>query len=134
MKLMTLIVTASAGLLMSGVALAQDVMTANVPFEFQFGGKKLPAGEYKVDTSRAAHTGIVVLRENATEETGISIGAPGGAGVIGENRPHLVFRCGESGCVLNQIWTSAAEYQYSAPKGEKTQYTASIPMNAVRGE
>jgi hypothetical protein len=119
---------------MSGVALAQDPMTANVPFEFQYGGKKLPAGEYKVDTSRASLTGVVVVRDVATHETGISIGAPGGAGVIGANRPHLVFRCGQSGCVLNQVWTPAAEYQYSVPKGEKTQYTASIPMNAVRGE
>jgi hypothetical protein len=133
-KVMIVIVTASAALLMSGAAMAQSLMTAEIPFEFQFAGEKLPAGQYHVDTSNAARTGAVLIRHDETHKTAVSLGIHGGRDAVTENRPHLVFRCAGSGCVLHQVWTPLSEYIYSVPKAEKGQYSASIPMSAARGE
>lgn len=124
---------AAAAMLLSSAAMAQTVLTAKIPFEFQFGATTLPAGNYKIDASRALVTGLVLVQNSSTKDAAVRIGVhnetPGP-----EVRPRLVFRCGQSGCVLNQVWVPSAEYVYPAPKGDRSQYTASIPLNAVKAD
>lgn len=127
MKTMNLIQTAAAAILMTGAAMAQSPMTANVPFNFQFGGVNLPAGEYRVNTSRALETGIVLIQNDSTKQAVARIGVAGSPREANYS-PKLVFRCGDGGCVLSQVWSPESESQFSVPKSLKAQYSASIAL------
>lgn len=129
MRIFNLIQTAAAAILTTGAAMAQGPMTARVPFAFQFSGVDLPAGEYRVDTSRTLETGLVLMQNAGTNQAVIRIGVPDSPKRGSDDRPRLVFRCGaESGCVLSQVWSPVTGAHFAAPKGAEPRYTASIPL------
>ena len=133
MKKTNFLFCAAAAMVLSSAAMAQNVMTATIPFDFQFGGTTLPAGQYRVDTSRATLNGVVLVQNASTREAVMRIGIHNSTPAQ-EVRPRLVFRCGEAGCALNQIWVPSAEYIYSLPKADASQYRASIPLTTVKAD
>jgi len=126
---------AAGALLMSGAAWAQNLMTADVPFAFQFGGVSLPAGHYKIDDLRSPGSiKVVTIQNNETKKASMSIGIPESAGRTTVGNPRLVFRCGDSGCALQQVWLPDAAYSYSVPKATGHQYSASIALTRVQAD
>lgn len=134
MKALNLMMTAAAAVVMTGAAMAQSSMTASVPFGFQFGGASLPAGEYRVDMSKTAVSGVVIIQNAETKQVVGRVGIPGSPSHSSDYRPRLVFRCGDAGCVLNQVWNASSAAQFSLPKGAKPQYSASILLVPSKAE
>ena len=128
MKMMTNLITFTAtALLMGSSAMAQNLTFANVPFDFQFGGVTLPAGAYRVDTSRASVNGLILIRNQETRKGALSIAIPGDVRRADYNKPRLLFRCSESGCILNEVRTPYDEYVYPVKSSHK-QHLASVAL------
>jgi hypothetical protein len=128
MKMMTNLITFTAtALLMGGSAMAQNLTFANVPFDFQFGGVTLPAGAYRVDTSRASVNGLILIRNQETRKGALSIAIPGDIRRDDYNKPRLLFRCSASGCILNEVRTPYDEYVYPVKSSGK-QHLASVAL------
>ena len=115
MKTLTnsLMIAAVAMAAVAGEAKAQS-MKAEVPFSFQVSGKTMAAGSYLVSTR--ANSGIPMFRLLNTDSKAPVIAVA--AETRYESGPaKLVFRCGEGGCVLAQIWSgTAGAYNLSLPK------------------
>ena len=125
--------TATA-LLLGGSAMAQDLMYAKVPFDFQFAGVNLPAGQYRVDSSHGRLTGLILVQNQETRQAAVSIGVPNEISRVADYaRPHLLFRCGKSGCVLNQVQTPFEQYGYPV-KPTPDQHIASVPLTSVKAD
>ena len=135
MKTMTnLIAFAATALLLGGSAMAEDLMFAKVPFDFQFGGVNLPAGQYRVDSSHGRLSGLILVQNQQTRQAAVSIGIPNEISRVAQyEKPHLLFRCGESGCVLNQVQTPYEQYAYRV-KSSPNQRIASVPLTSAKAD
>lgn len=109
--------------------MAQNLTFAKVPFDFQFGGVTLPAGAYSVDTPRARVNGLILIRNQGTSKAGARVAIPGDVRGDDYNKPRLPFRCGESGCALNEVRTPCDEYVYPVKSSGK-QHLASVDLTA----
>jgi len=128
MKMMTNLITFTAtALLMGGSAMAQDLTFAKVPFDFQFGGATLPAGTYRVDTSRARVNGLILIRNQETSKAALSVAIPGDVRHDDYNKPRLLFRCSQSVCMLKEVRTPYDEYVYPLKSSGK-QHLASVAL------
>lgn len=124
----------AAALLLGGSAMAQDLMYAKVPFDFQFAGVNLPAGQYRVDSSHGRLTGLILVQNQETRKAALSVGVPNQINRVAEyGRPHLLFRCGQSGCILNQVQTPYEQYAYPVKSGPN-QHVASVPLTSVKAD
>jgi len=80
-----------------------ETMIANVPFQFQVQNRLLPAGKYSVSNAPNGDPFVILVRNWTTRQsvfilplTGITPGA--------NNKPRMVFQCGEDNCFLSEIW------------------------------
>jgi hypothetical protein len=129
MKMMTnLIAFTATAMLLCGAARAEDLMFAKIPFDFQFAGVTMPAGAYRVDTSHSRINGLILVQNQETRKAAVSIGIPNGISRVADyDKPHLLFRCSESGCVLNQVQTPFEQYAYPVKSGPN-QHVASVAL------
>lgn len=135
MKTFTNLIAFSAtALMLCGSAMAADLMTAQVPFDFQFGGVNLPAGQYRIDTSHGRLSGVILVQNRETRQAAVSIAIPNAISRVGDyDRPRLMFRCGESGCVLNQVRTGLEQYAYPVKPGAN-QHIAYVPLTSAKAD
>lgn len=86
------------------VALAQESMVANIPFEFSVGKTTLPAGEYSV---RKSITNSDVLLIQRTDQSA-SLYVPSNSAVASEtpSDSKLVFHRYGDRYFLSQVWTA----------------------------
>ena len=126
-NLTTNLILAAIALAAPGIASAQQ-LKAEIPFGFRVQGTMLPAGAYTVtkeDTSgvpkfllRSVASGHSILLVNPIQGDPKKAWESGGAAV-------LEFECGDSGCVLNRLWSrrGTPAYRFSHPKAEKGERT-----------
>jgi hypothetical protein len=135
MKTLTNLIAFSAtAILLCGSAMAEDLMTAKVPFDFRFGGVNFSAGEYRVDSSHGRLSGLILVQNQHTRQAAVSIGVPNEISRVADyDAPRLVFRCNDSGCVLNQVRTPAEQYTYPV-KADKYQHIASVPLTSAKAD
>jgi hypothetical protein len=135
----TNLMLATAALLVASTAASAQTLKASIPFGFQAYTKAMPPGTYEV--SRVFGGAVFLLRNI---EAGKSVVLAAGAGHdapitwVHTGLPTLGFSCGESGCVLRQIWTgkSAAAYEFQTPKNYDDRPTrlATIRMAAGKAD
>lgn len=123
---------AAAALSLGTVAYGQNIVKTEVPFAFQIPGVVSPAGNYtvRVDGVSSAKTVRLVNRD-----TGRSVMAMSQSLTRYSNTqiaPRLVFKCGETGCALSEVWTPAGGYSLPVSYVRGPQYTASIPLDFSR--
>jgi len=115
MKTLTnsLMIAAVAMAAVAGEAKAQS-MKVEVPFSFQVSGKTMAPGSYLVSTR--TNSGIPMFRLlNTDSRTPVLAMASQTRDQSGPAK--LVFRCGEGGCALAQVWTgTAGAYNLNLPK------------------
>jgi hypothetical protein len=111
----------------TGAASAQQ-LKAGIPFGFQAQGAMFPAGTYtvgKYDTGgvpkfllRSVAPSNSILLMSMTQSDPEKAWEASGAAV-------LEFECGDSGCVLNRLWSrrGTPAYRFSHPKAEKGERT-----------
>ena len=108
--LMTLIVAFSIAVPV--IQAQQTIMTANVPFAFSVGDKRLPAGAYAVrEMDRAT---LIQSADSANSVLGIYYYA----GPSKTDETKLVFNKVGNHYFLAQIWTSARDQGLSVPQSK----------------
>jgi hypothetical protein len=107
---------------------------ANVPFAFSVpGGASIAAGNYVINLD-AHYGGKVVRLYNAdTHQAAVAITFSAGGGPAEQSNPRLVFRCGDEGCALSEVWTANAGYALTPVKIRTHEYLASIPLTIHQG-
>lgn len=119
---------AAAALFLGTAAYGQNTLKADVPFAFQMPGVVSSAGHYTVRLAGSTN-GQVARIEN--RETGRSVLTVGYSLYWKTNTPiapRLVFKCGETGCALSEIWTPAGGYGVPISHHRDREYTASVPL------
>ena len=90
---------------------------ANVPFAFSIpGGASDAAGNYVINLDTHSGGKVVRLYNADTHQAAVAITFSAGGGPVEQSNPRLVFRCGDEGCALSEVWT--AERRLRAHAGE----------------
>jgi hypothetical protein len=113
----------------SGVASAQQLkLKAEIPFGFRAQGTMLPAGAYTVTKDDTSGMPRFLLRSVASHHSNLLVNAiegdPNAAWEL-SGAPVLEFKCGDSGCDLNRLWSRRGypAYTFSHPNAEKGERT-----------
>jgi hypothetical protein len=85
------------------VAQAQQQMVVNIPFDFVAGTNSLPAGEYTVQVSGAAHTLILMDRQDATASALMNTYAVDSSKPQADSK--LIFHRYGDRYFLSQVWS-----------------------------
>ncbi len=139
----TMILTAAAMALgMTASAASEGSFKAEVPFAFQIGSQKYAAGQYEatVNIGTGGFRMLVIMqagsgRSKVAMTTGIV--SPESAN-SDSSTPKLVFRCGDNGCALAQLWTGQSPigmmFRAPRPVAAGTQRLAVVRMQTVNGD
>jgi hypothetical protein len=118
-------------LLVSGSALAQNTIVANVPFSFSVNRTTMPAGEYRISSVGTGDTLLIQSRDMKAAKLFIPISA-------GASKPSadskLVFHCYDNRehCFLYQIWVQGKERGRQVPKSSyENEVAARLRSNDV---
>jgi hypothetical protein len=115
MKL-TLVSSAVMAIALSAqMATAQEKLTANVPFEFQAGDNRMPAGEYSIIRS---HNNILVLQHTSTRKNLIQTVNPEST-VNVQEKGKLVFNRHGEAYFLSQVWAPGTVNGCSLRSGKR---------------
>jgi hypothetical protein len=123
-----LFVVVAVALSLGTFAYGQTTLKADVPFAFAVPGGPAQAGQYTVEIKDLAGSKIVQISSNETGRSVLALPHRLVAPVNGVIAPRLVFRCGEEGCHLSEIWTLNGGYSIPAGHGRNPEYLASIPL------
>jgi hypothetical protein len=106
---------------------------AVVPFAFSIPGGVVAAGNYVINVD--AHTDGKMLRlyNVDTHQGALAITFSAGGGPAEQIQPRLVFRCGNEGCALSEVWTANAGYRLAHSTIRPHEYLASIPLTIHQG-
>jgi len=114
------------------VAKAQDMIIANVPFDFVVGDVKLPAGEYAVKAAGPNNAVLMISRTDATQSVFVCANSAAGSDIQTESK--LVFdRYGDS-YFLHQIWTAGSSRGKQLMKTNREKEAALIARNTDQSQ
>jgi hypothetical protein len=125
---------AASAVFFGTTAFGQTTMKADVPFAFSIpGGAGEAAGNYVINLD-THNTGKVLRLYNFDTHHGtLAITYSAGGGPRQNVEPRLVFRCGDEGCALSEVWTANGGYALAHGKIRPHQYLASIPLTIQQG-
>jgi hypothetical protein len=124
-----LFVFAATAVFFGATAFGQTTLRADVPFAFHVTGGGVDAGNYVIQLQN----GVVSVHNNDSHRSALALtfqlpAKPGEA-----IQPRLVFRCGDTGCVLSEVWTLDGGYGIPQAKPGAHEYLASIPLTVQKG-
>jgi hypothetical protein len=119
---------AAAALSLGTVAYGQTTLKANVPFAFRTAAGPAAAGRYTVQLRDNSGATIVQISNRETGRNVLSLTYRVDVKANKAIAPHLVFRCGEAGCQLSEIWTPAGGYGIPVRHMREPEYVASIRL------
>jgi hypothetical protein len=120
---------AASAVFFGTTAFGQTTMKADVPFAFNIpGGAGEAAGNYVINVDANGGTKVLRLYNADTHHSAVAITYGAGGGPFEKVAPRLVFRCGEAGCALSEIWTLNGGYTVAHGKIRHHEYLASIPL------
>ena len=109
------LVGAAAALIAAATVSAQNLLTANIPFEFKISSRTvLPAGGYSVIRT---HPDVWMFEDRESgHKTIVAIGVASSSGR--DDRPQLEFHCHGNECALTKIQVGRGEtgYEVQQPK------------------
>lgn len=115
MKLKRLMAAASCLVLAIALPASGQILTANIPFEFNTADRTLPAGQYQLTVDIPGHR-LNVVDENGVASTALFMTKTYAAAPRG--KAELVFHKYGEDYFLRQIRTSAADISMPVPKAE----------------
>ncbi len=126
-------VFAATAVFFGTAAFGQTTMRADVPFAFHVPGGGVDAGNYVIHLENGGNEKIVNFYNNDSHRSALAVSfrlfaKPGEA-----IRPRLVFRCGDTGCALSEVWSLDGGYGIPQGKPRAHEYVASIPVKVQRG-
>jgi hypothetical protein len=99
------LVAASAGVLSSAQAQADETEIANVPFDFYAGGQKMPAGEYTIGIDIQGDR--IALRDASGKHGMFLMGTPAGDA---NNKSELVFEHSGDVYALKEVKSDVIDF------------------------
>jgi hypothetical protein len=123
-----LFAVAAVALSFGTFAYGQTTLRADVPFAFAVPGGPAHAGQYTVEIKDLAGSKIVQISSRESGRSVVTLTRRLDDPANGAIAPHLVFRCGEDGCHLSEIWTPNGGYSIPVGHGRNPEYLASIPL------
>ncbi len=125
---------ASTALFLGTTAFGQTTMKADVPFAFNIpGGAGEASGNYVINVDANGGTKVLRLYNVDTHHSTLAITFAAGGGPGEKVDPRLVFRCGNEGCALSEIWTLNGGYTVAHGRVKAHEYLASIPLIIHQG-
>ena len=121
-------VFAAFALSLGTFAYGQTTLKANVPFAFAVPGGPAQAGQYTIQVENGAGGKVVHISNRETGRSVLALSNRLEGNVNHPAEPRLVFRCGEEGCHLSEIWTLNGGYSIPAGHSRNPEYLASIPL------
>jgi hypothetical protein len=110
-------------------AFGQNPMKADVPFAFSIpGGAGEAAGNYVINLDTNGGGKVLRLYNVDTHHSAVAITFNAGGDPAKQVQPRLVFRCGDEGCALSEVWTADGGYAVMHGKTRRHEYLASIPL------
>lgn len=102
-------------LLISGSALAQNTIVANVPFSFSVNRTTMPAGEYRISNVGTGDSLLIQSQDRTTAKLVIPFSASASKPSADSK---LVFHCYDNRehCFLYQIWVQGKDRGRQLPK------------------
>jgi hypothetical protein len=122
----------AASALFLGTTAFGQTLKATVPFSFSVPLGGVAAGNYTINLDGNSSK-TVRLYNVDTKQAVVAITQRAGGGPADPNYPHLIFRCGEEGCALSEIWTPNGGYAVPQGKIHAHQYLASVPLTVHQG-
>src|SRR5258708_6768372 len=108
-----LAVFAASAVVLGTMAYGQTTMKADIPFAFHTSNATLPAGTYAINqVSGISSTNTMRLYDTATHRSVLAISLPADMFRAADDKPSVVFACGEQGCTLRTIKTATGTYSY----------------------
>jgi hypothetical protein len=87
---------------------AQYATKANIPFSFQAGSARMPAGEYQVRQSpTGGGTQQMISRTDSSAATFVLTNVADSRHTSGN--PKLIFHCYSNDCFLSEIWNGSGQ-------------------------
>jgi hypothetical protein len=106
---------------------------ADVPFAFSIPGGTVAPGNYVVNLDTRNGGKVLRLYNADTHQGAVAITFKAGGGPAEQRESRLVFRCGDAGCALSEIWTANGGYAIAPVKVRQHEYLASIPLTIHQG-
>jgi hypothetical protein len=134
----TLMLAAALGV--AGIASAQTMLKADIPFAFRVGEKTMAPGTYLVSNVAGATDALYKLY-NRDEKEGVVVMSAGRHDVArawkNDELPRLAFACGETRCSLVEIWNGhsreSATFRPAKAHGENIR-TAVVTARPVKAD
>jgi hypothetical protein len=114
-------------------AFGQNPMKASIPFAFSIQGGAAAAGDYVINLDTQSSGKVVRLYNVDTHHAAVTLTVAAGGGIAEHIQPRLVFRCGDEGCALSEVWTANGGYALPQRKIRAHEYLASIPLTVNHG-
>lgn len=119
---------------------AQEVTQAKVPFAFQAGDTKMPAGEYQIRRTLSSSKAVQQVRRTDSSASTFVMTYPTDAREK-DTVPKLIFQCYSDECFLSEIWSgnghgmklavSRREKELSRATKEDELAVVSVPLNVA---
>jgi len=119
---------AAAALSFGTAVYGQNILKANVPFEFRSPAGTTSAGQYTVRVGNNGSGYIVQMRDRATGHSSVSITNRLDSKTGADIAPRMVFRCTEAACQLSEIWTRDGGFRVPVKQLHDPEYVASVPL------
>lgn len=114
------------------VALAQDSMVVNIPFEFVAGQATLPPGEYIVQAPERGSALFLIHRANP--KASIVLTTMSAQSRDPQSTSKLVFNCYGNRRFLSQVWRAGYAQGKQLPKSGREKELARIASNETKSE
>ncbi len=124
----------AATALFLGTAAYGQTLKADVPFAFRIPGGVAAAGSYDVHFDSIGSGRVVRLHNAETHRSVMSIPFSLNGNPTAASAPRMVFRCGETGCQLSEIWTGGAAYGFPVKRARAHEYVSSIPITVTQAD
>jgi hypothetical protein len=128
-----LFVFAATAVFLGTTAFGQTTLRADVPFAFHVPGGGVDAGNYVIHLENGGIGKLVTVYNNGSHRSALAVTFQLNAKPGEAIQPRLVFRCGDTGCALSEVWTLDGGYGVPQGKPGAHEYLASVPLTAQHG-
>jgi hypothetical protein len=124
---------AATAVFLGTTAFGQTTMRADVPFAFHITGGGVDAGNFVIQLQNGGTGKLLNLYNKDSRRAALAVTFQLSAKPGEAIRPRLVFRCGDAGCALSEVWTAEGGYGVPQRKPGAHEYLASIPLTVQQG-
>jgi hypothetical protein len=114
------------------VAQAQEMMVANIPFDFVADNVTLPAGEYSVKVAAPGRTVLLIDRKDATASAFMNTNAATKNEIQTESK--MIFNRYGDRYFLSELWTAGSSRGRRLLKSAREKEMAQIAKSETQGQ